>query len=126
MAFPGTYNINYYEGDTFEFRIYPKGSNGEAFPLVDYSSKFVISTTRGADGIPDAIECLSAVDVSSGYVTCVILPEQGRLLVPGTSYVYDVQIKKTNYKTVGSQIIPGVFTLLTGTVSVTADVSETA
>ena len=24
MAFPGTYNINYYEGDTYEFIIYPK------------------------------------------------------------------------------------------------------
>lgn len=126
MAFPGTYNITYYEGDTFEFKIYPKGSNGEAFSLTDYSSIFTISTARGASGIPDAIECLSEVDASAGYITCVILPGQGRLLVPGTSYVYDVQIKKTNYKTVASQIIPGIFTLLTGTVSVTADVSETS
>lgn len=126
MAFPGTYNINYYEGDTYEFRIYPKTSNGESFPLTDFSANFTISTSRGATGIPDAIECLTNVNSSGGYVDCVILPDQGRLLVPGTSYVYDVQISKTNYKTVGSQIIPGVFTLLTGTLVLTADVSETA
>jgi hypothetical protein len=49
MAFPGTYNINYYKGDTYEFRIYPKDAEGNAFPLGDYegSETFTIANVRG-------------------------------------------------------------------------------
>jgi hypothetical protein len=31
MAFPGSYNFNYYRGDTAEFVIRPKTANGSAF-----------------------------------------------------------------------------------------------
>jgi hypothetical protein len=132
MAFPGNYNINYYRGDTLEFRIYPKGPNGAPFDLSGYTSKFVISTSRGSEGILDAIECLSTTNPSSGHVTCIILPNQGLSLTPGITYVYDVQIKNSNYRPplqdddeLFPTIIPGVFTLLTGTVTVTDDVSLT-
>jgi len=30
MAFPGTYNFNYYRGDRYEFVIRPKTANGDA------------------------------------------------------------------------------------------------
>ena len=33
MAFPGTYNFNYYRGDTNEFVISPKNSDGTTFQL---------------------------------------------------------------------------------------------
>ena len=33
MAFPGTYSINYYEGDRYEFVIYPKDAAGNVFNL---------------------------------------------------------------------------------------------
>ncbi len=36
MAFPGTYNINYYKGDTYQFRIYPKDTAGYPFDLSVY------------------------------------------------------------------------------------------
>jgi len=36
MAFPGTYNISYYKGDTYEFRIYPKTADGDVFDLTPY------------------------------------------------------------------------------------------
>ena len=52
MSFPGTYNINYYKGDTFEFRVYPKDSSGAPFDLTGYQSsdvKFSIAAARGAD-----------------------------------------------------------------------------
>lgn len=51
MAFPGTYNINYYKGDTFEFNVYPKNSDGTAFNLNTdpaYSATFTIATKRGS------------------------------------------------------------------------------
>jgi hypothetical protein len=47
MAFPGTYNFNYYRGDTFSFIIAPKNSTGGAFPLTGYSAEFNIATSRG-------------------------------------------------------------------------------
>lgn len=51
MAFPGTYNINYYKGDTFEFNVYPKNSDGTAFNLNTdpaYTASFTIATRRGS------------------------------------------------------------------------------
>lgn len=112
MAFPATYNINYYEGDSYEFKIYPKNSVGGVFNLSGYSSKFFIATARGAGATQ--FECNSSIGQDS-TVTCEILPAQGRQLVAGTTYVYDVQVENP---TTGK-----VYTLLTGSVSVTADVS---
>ena len=47
MAFPGTYNFNYYRGDTFSFIITPKNSSGGTYPLTGYSAEFNIATSRG-------------------------------------------------------------------------------
>jgi hypothetical protein len=116
MAFPGTFNINYYEGDTYEFKVYPKNSVGGVFDLSGYSSQFYIATARGAGATQ--FECLAEIAADS-TVTCTILPALGRQLVAGTSYVYDVQVTKSGSPT-------KVYTLLTGTVSVTADVTGAA
>ena len=112
MAFPGTFNINYYEGDTYEFKIYPKNSIGGVFDLSGYSAKFFIATARGA--VATQFECDASISVDS-TVTCEIKPAQGRQLVAGTSYVYDVQVSNSS--------TGKVHTLLTGTVAVTADVT---
>lgn len=112
MAFPGTFNINYYEGDTYEFKIYPKNSIGGVFELNGYSVKFFIATARGSGATQ--FECDASIS-SDSVVTCEIKPAQGRQLVAGTSYVYDVQVANpTTGKT---------HTLLTGNVSVTADIT---
>lgn len=114
MAFPGTYNINYYEGDTYEFKIRPKTSDGAEFDLTDFSPVFTIATARGAG----ATQYACTAEISGNTVNCLILPGQGRQLVAGTTYYYDVQVSKTT-----SAGVLVVHTLLTGTVSVTADVS---
>jgi hypothetical protein len=47
MAFPATYNFDYYKGDTFEFRIYPKKNDGTVFMLRDFQNQlnsFVLPT----------------------------------------------------------------------------------
>lgn len=111
MAFPGTYNFSYYRGDLFEFVVRPKNSNGSNFDLADYSANFVIANQRGSSGTQ--YPCNAVVNATTDIVTCTITPAVGRTLVPGT-YVYDVQI--TDGPTV-------VYTLLTGTVSVTDDIS---
>ncbi len=121
MAFPGTYDISYYRGDTLEFRIYPKDANGNTFSLNGYSTaKFWIQTVRGNAGYAGRIECTASISDDYSYVLCVITPttQQGLALAAGTTYVYDVEVGKT---------VPGsynlVHTLLTGRISVTDHVS---
>jgi hypothetical protein len=125
MAFPGTYNFNYYAGDTFEFFTYPKNSTGGVFDsLEDYDPNFVIATTRGSASAAvlsseDALELL-AVTVDNEYVSCTILPDGGRNLTNAT-YLYDLEIENTN---ASSPSYGKIFTLLTGTITVTQDVAR--
>jgi hypothetical protein len=121
MAFPGTFDINYYRGDTYEFKIYPKDASGAAFPLTGYDlaqgAKFTISTQRGLDGLEDQIQAYAAISVDRTHISCAILPANGTAMTAGTSYVYDIEISKT-----GSPYNL-VTTLLTGTISVTNQVT---
>jgi hypothetical protein len=111
MAFPGSYNFNYYRGDTAEFVIRPKTANGSAFDLTGYTAEFFIATARGSSGTQ--YEAQAVVSGVADTVTCTILPGVGRDLAPGT-YVYDVQI------TTGASVI---FTILTGSITVTDDIT---
>jgi hypothetical protein len=113
MAFPGTYSINYYEGDRYEFVIYPKDAAGNTFNLDSYTSTFTIASALGAS--PSfSVGGEATIDGAKTKITCVILPTVGRQLVAGTTYYYDVQISS------GTDV---VYTLLKGTISVTADVT---
>ena len=126
MAFPGTYNFNYYAGDTFEFFVYPKNSSGLAFDdLADYTPNFVIATSRGSASAAvlssdDALELLATVE-DGDHVSCTILPDGGRQLSSAT-YLYDLEIENTDPE---SPSFGKIFTLLTGTITVTQDVART-
>lgn len=116
MAYPGTYNISYYKGDTHEFRIYPKDSSGATFDLSLFGNvKFTIANQRGSGA--NQIEGYAQISDDKTYITCAILPGNGANMVATTQYVYDVEITKTaspyNY----------VYTLLTGTISVTEQIT---
>lgn len=125
MAFPGTYNFDYYRGDTFRFVISPKDSTGTAFDLSPYYSAgvrdaiFTIADARGSDrslvltsnGSSD-LGC--AIDTSNDTITCTITPTGGRDLEGGETYYYDVEIYN------GAALR---YTLLTGTVTVQDDVT---
>jgi hypothetical protein len=115
MTFPSTYNFSYYRGDTAQFVARPKNANdASSFDLTDYNAVFTIATARGAGATQysDAQGIEAVVDEANDLVTCTITPTGGRELDPG-SYVYDVQIDN------GIQI----YTLLTGTISVTDDIT---
>jgi hypothetical protein len=116
MAFPGTYNINYYKGDTYEFRIYPKDAAGDPFPLAGYagSETFTIANVRGSTATTTVY---AYANIVNDYVLCAIRPADSTALVAGTTYYYDVSIDK-----VGDDY-NSVFTLLTGTITVTDHVS---
>jgi hypothetical protein len=113
MAFPGTYNFNYYRGDTNEFVVRPKNSDGSAYDLADYvgSGSYTVANKRGTGATQ--ISAQAVVNGTTDTITCTILPATGRNLTSGT-YVYDVQIVDGQDK---------VFTLLTGTITVTDDIT---
>jgi hypothetical protein len=119
LAFPGTYNISYYKGDTLEFKIFPKDASGAAFGLSEFENElgpnFTISTSRGEAGLADQV--IAYAEIIDDYVLCVIRPEDGEQLDPATRYVYDIEIVRedTPYNI--------VYTLLTGNISVTDQVS---
>lgn len=111
MAFPGTYNFSYYRGDTAEFIIRPKNSNGTAFDLTDYDVDFTIANRRGSTGSQYSAQAV--IDEVNSLITCTILPTTGRNLAPGT-FVYDIQIKNGPTQ---------IFTILTGVITVTDDIT---
>jgi len=121
MAFPGTYNINYYKGDTLEFRVYPKDSNGGVFPIAQYVApngvtRFTIAPNRGS--AVGAIQGYAVIDDDNTHILCAITPANGAALDAGTTYVYDIEIARAdaNYDY--------VYTLLTGTIAVAEQVSQ--
>lgn len=115
MSFPATYNIRYYKGDLYQFVIRPKTSAGEIYPIDDatYFAYFRISTQRGgASG--DTVSANTSIGDNS--VTCELRPSIGNSLVPGTTYFYDVSIEDKADSNI-------VYTLLTGTITVTGDIT---
>jgi hypothetical protein len=121
MAFPAVFNINYYRGDTYEFRIYPKDANGNPFPLTGYDLAngvtFTMSTQRGEEGILDQLEGYAKISADRSYIDCAILPSNGDDMDFSTTYVYDVEISKAGTP------YPLITTLLTGTISVTEQIT---
>jgi len=118
MSFPGTYNINYYYGDTLEFRVFPKTSSGEPFELSTFTNpRFTIALNRNTP-TENHIVCFSQIDPDNTSIFCAIRPTDAERLNPDASYVYDVEISK-----VGNPY-DIVYTVLTGSVSITRDVTK--
>jgi len=112
MSFPGTYNFNYYRGDTFSFIVRPKDASGNAFDLTGYSAIFTIASSRGASP-SSSYTGTATVNTVDDIVTCVIPAATGRSLDPDINWVYDVQV--TNGTT--------IYTLLTGSITSTDDIT---
>ncbi len=110
MPFPVSYDINYYKGDTFELLIQPKDSSGNALNLSGYTGLFTISTARGESGI--VVGNGSASIVNASNVFCAIPSSTGSAFL-ASQYVYDIQVSSGSI----------VYTLLTGNVNVTQDIS---
>lgn len=114
MAFPATYNISYYKGDRYEFVIRPKDSAGNPFPISDttHDAYFNISTGRGSNA---SLTKTGIATIDGNNIVVTLLPSLGNTLAAGTTYYYDVSIKKNAGE---------IYTLLTGTLSVTGDITE--
>lgn len=114
MAFPGELNIRYYRGDTYEFNVYPKKSDGTVFDLTGYTVKFTIAETRES---VDTVEAYSVISDDNTFIKCAIRTSDSTTLSAGSTYVYDVEIRKT------STPYNKVYTVLTGNITVTGQVS---
>jgi uncharacterized repeat protein (TIGR02543 family) len=124
MAFPGELNINYYKGDTHEFKVYPQTTTGSVFLLNDYSnSTFTIATERGTSPTPNSLmpegRIFGSARIFSDHILCAITPENGAQMDPSLIYQYDIQVYAQ-----GADTYDKVFTLLTGSISVTDDVTQ--
>lgn len=119
MAFPSTYNIQYYKGDIYQFVIRPKISTGDPFPIDDttHNAFFRISTARGG---PVANTKNAQAVIENGNVIATIIPSLGSTLSDTTPYFYDVSVQA---KPPNSDQI---YTLLTGTLTVTQDITGTS
>ena len=123
MTFPGSYNIDYYKGDTLEFRVYPKDSAGNPFPLSQYTSpsgttRFTIAPRRGAlESGETAVDGYAQISNDQTYILCAITPANGEVLTAGVEYFYDLEIARAD------ATYDQVYTLLTGNISVTEQVS---
>jgi hypothetical protein len=123
MAFPGTYDFDYYRGDTFVFTITPKTSTGTTFQLDAFSASgaiFSIASSRGEnpttsiDSVADTTKLSAVINTSTDVITCTIKPDARTNLVGGSTYYYDVEIFN------GTTLR---YTLLTGAITVTDDVT---
>lgn len=117
MSFPATYNIRYYEGDLYQFVIRPKDSAGDPFPISNttHNVYFYISPTRGAATGDNTITATASI--TGGNIVASIRPSDSANLNPQTTYFYDVSIER---QTDNNE----VYTLLTGTISITPDITE--
>ena len=115
MAFPGTYNFNYYRVDRHEFVVKPKDSNGATYDLDGFSgASFTIANKRGSGSTK--YNASATINTSTDIITCIILPAVGSQLSAGT-YVYEIQITAD---------AATVITLLTGTITVTDSINGVA
>jgi hypothetical protein len=88
--------------------------------LTDYTNaKFTIAEVRGAAGVADQIVGSAIISPDKTHITCAITPENGAEMESSITYEYDVQIYDPRSGTYDM-----VLTLLTGSISVTDDVTQ--
>lgn len=116
MSFPATFNIRYYKGDFYQFVVRPKTSTGSPFPISDttHNAYFYISDARGGSS---SATIQASAEIDGTNVVATILPTVGNQLEQSTTYFYDVSIEK-------KEDTNELYTLLTGTISVTADITR--
>lgn len=91
MAFPATYNIQYYKGDTYQFVIRPKNSSGAPFvlPSTEYQVNFYIATSRG-DTPTQALAGSSTITQTTYAVTTKLLQNNIATLTTSTNHRFVV------------------------------------
>ena len=79
---------------------------------------FAFAQSRGGSSAPGWHKCLAEISDEGDYVLCTIRPEDGLTMDASKDYVYDVQVRKPGVD------YPQVLTLLTGTITITDQVTS--
>jgi hypothetical protein len=117
MTFPATYNISYYQGDTYQFIIKPKTSTGDVYtiPSSAYTAKFYIAPTRGGTA-GSTIEATATIVSTAFSVNNKVLNDNVATLTTSTNHNF----------VVGETIsVSGIDSAFNGNYTVTAKTSTT-
>lgn len=132
MAFPATYNIQYYKGDTYQFVIRPKNSSGAPFvlPSTEYEANFYIATSRG-DSPTQKLAGSATITQTTYSVTTKLLESNVATLTTSTNHRFvvgeSVAISGVDATFNGNVVITAVPTSNTFSYAKTAaDVTSTA
>ena len=115
MTVPATYNLNYYRGDTMNFTVVPKDQDGNGIDLFGWTPVFTIADQRGPTP-PFSLVADAVIPATNDRIDCTLSPADGLTLSSAILYVYDVEVNFTGPDT--------VYTYITGTLTVTEDVSN--
>lgn len=100
-------------GDTKKFNIYARDSDGQAFNLLGYTMTFTAKSTVSLADASAEIQVAATISSNlSGVGAFTLLPAETAVAIG--DYFYDVQISD------GSA---NVYTLVTGTLTVTQDIT---
>ena len=89
---PARYDFKYYVGDTKDFVLYPKNSDGTPYDLSDYVTSMVIADELS---MSPAWSAEAQASIVGQTIECSIQPNIGNQLISKSRYFYDVQISKT-------------------------------
>ena len=117
MTFPATYNISYYQGDTYQFIIKPKTSTGDVYtiPSSAYTAKFYIAPTRGGSA-GSTIEATATIVSTAFSVNNKVLTSNVATLTTSTNH---------NFVVGESVSVSGVDDTFNGNYTITAKTSTT-
>jgi len=90
MPYPYTYDIDYYIGDTYQFILYPKNSDGTTFDLTGFTAKWTIATERG-NATSNVLTLTPNISLNPSRIDCFLNSTNG-LLLDSLIYIYDVEI----------------------------------
>jgi hypothetical protein len=117
MTFPATYNISYYQGDTYQFIIRPKTSTGDVYtiPSSAYTAKFYIAPTRGGSA-GSTVEATATITSTAFSVNNKALTDNVATLT--TSTIHNFVLGET-------VTVAGVDDTFNGNYTITAKTSTT-
>ena len=113
---------NFARGDTITYNITVSAPGGGALDLTNHTVLMTFKTSLSlADngGFPDVLQVTGVVtDAPGGLATATLTSDNTKQMTGGAKYFYDVQVYDT-------AVPPVVSTIDSGTVTVTADVTNT-
>ena len=116
---PATYDLVLYRGDFAPFTLNLKTAAGATATFDSATTSWTASVAiKTADGYAVTGSPITATITSTSIIDFTIPATTTSALIPGATYRYDVELKKTV-----STVVTNVITILQGTITVGTDVA---